>query len=244
MFHDTWSFRVPCLRGAFVVGSLLAASVGVASAARMDVPPVVISSLDHSAYFQQPPGIYQVSDGVRFPGAFNPSTGYSSSGFSANLAAYDRVRIRFEAAPGMKFVIHSFAAGFSFRAYWPKLGYGDNSGLSLPGTVTFENPAGAMPTADPNAYDRVTDLGEAIVVGHSFQVAGEFEFTAVQIDFPIGHAVPSILRSYDTVHTQADPSFGAGALAGRPDAHPMELVPSAPVATVSSSWGRLKALYR
>jgi hypothetical protein len=242
LFNDPWSMRVACMRGAFVVGPLLAASIAVASAARLDVPPVVISSLDHTAYFQGPQ--YQVADGVRFPGAFNPSTGYSSSGFSANLAAYDQVRVRFQAAPGMKFLIHSFASAFNFEAYWPKASFANNTGLSAPGTVTFENPAGAMPTPYPESYDKVTDQGEAIVVGHSYHVTGEFEFTAVQIDFPIGHAVPSILRSYDSVHTNWDPSFSASGVSGSLDAHPMELVPTAPVANVSSSWGRVKALYR
>ena len=123
-------------------------------------------------------------------------------------------------------------------------GYADNSGLSTPGAVTFENSAGAIPTVYPESYERVTDQGEAIVVGHSFTTTGEFEFTAVQIDFPIGHAVPSVLRSYGSAHSQAAPSFGAYGLSGVPDAHPMELVPTSPVATLSSSWGRLKALYR
>ena len=66
----------------------------------------------------------------------------------------------------------------------------------------------------------------------------------LKIDFPIGHAVPSVLRSYGPVPSRGSPSFGAFGLSGVPDAHPMELVPTAPVATVSSSWGRLKALYR
>lgn len=244
MFPHPWSMRFAGLRCAFLGGVLLGVSAGVAAAARIDVPPVVITSLDHYVYFQQPPGIYQLNDGVIFPGADVPSTGYSSPGFSANLASYDQVRVRFEAPPGMKFVLHSFASGFSFRGYWPKSGYADNSGPSTPGTVTFENPFGAMPTANALSYDRVTDLGEAIVVGHSFQVTGEFEFTAVQIDFPFGHSVPSFLRSYATVHSQSSPSFGAGGVAATSNVHPMEIVAIAPVATRSPTWGRLKALYR
>jgi hypothetical protein len=239
--------RLAAMSTAFMLSTSLGFHVDVASAARLDVPPVVISQLDHTAIYQPKDQSYTVRDFLQFPYAGPPpSTGYTSSGFSINPAGYDHVRVRFEAAPGLKFVVHALQPGeiFSFQAFWQELDLGDYNDYAQTGTLTFENGAGAVPTVQTYNYDSISDLAVAIIVSHQIPVNGDFEFTAIQIDFPAGHILPSAIRSFSPVQSNSAPSFSAGGRAISPDQHAIEMVSTIVTPALPTTWGRLKSIYR
>ncbi len=222
-----------CSRNAWphlAVGAILAlVATGAASAVVINIPPVEISALEHQFFTDFPfPGQNLIRDAVTFPCA---PTACSGPGFTASIGTGDTVVARFEAPAGQKFVVtrHPSASLQSFivRARWGT-GVPDGGSNFVTGTVTFENLAGTPPV-NTFSQDVLYDNGEQIVVHEDFDVVGDFEFTAVVVEFNVVHALPIIPRTYGSVFSASAPSFGSVAAgAGLSDQVIMQLVVACP----------------
>jgi hypothetical protein len=204
-------------------------------AATIDVPPITINQLRH--WFVSGFG---PRDGVVIPG-----TDYTSSGFTAAIGVGDVVRVRVQAPPGKKFRVRGPAAPatgfFHISVYWP----GSNVGAPTSATysTTFENFAGVSVSPTPN-YALVVASNRSVEVWLTYATQGDFEFTAFRVDINVVQAPPAELRSFGDVISETSPSIDAGILDDSTDRVVMEIVDDAPVPSVSTSWGRIKLLYR
>jgi hypothetical protein len=231
----------PAPKVLLVVASIATARLmcvpGSARAATVVVPPVTITQLTQVVH---PP---YVDDVVSFGGT--PEVGYTSDGFTATIATGDTVVIRFQATPGKKFVVHSgystpgIPEKFHCWAYWQA--GGGSSSLQAPYVETFEDFAGTMP---PKSYE-LTDFsyGATVVeIMHDYLVIGDFEFTALQFKMVVNVPGASGPLTYSSVRSGSGSSFGTNG-AGDASATMMEIVDTA-VPTTTTTWGRLKTLYR
>lgn len=196
----------------------------------IDIPPVEISALDHTTYYESFIGVTYVRDTVTFPSG--PGT-FSGPGFSAAIGTGDTLIARFEAPAGQKFVItrHPDATSqlFFVNAYW-STGAGDSGSHFVTGAVTFENLVGTAPV---NSYsqDGVFNTGQAIKVLERFDIVGDCEFTAIEIEFSVSHTLAKEMRTYGTVYSTSSPSFGttayrSGSLADQTVMAVMSLAPT------------------
>src|SRR5689334_9210178 len=94
--------------------ALVAATARPAAPETVHVPPVEISALAHRYAVLGDQSF--AGDEVTFPGS-----GYSSEGFTAQLDDGDTVRIRYQAPPGRRFLVHASPGSpgrFYVRSYW------------------------------------------------------------------------------------------------------------------------------
>lgn len=201
-------------RIAGIVGLVLAGWIaggdgaGSAGAATVNVPPVVVTSLAHSRFFYASPPETNVLDGVYMPTGGGTYTG---PGFAASIGTGDTIVVRMEAQPGKTFSITpgpgANATNFNIDLYW-HAGVSDVITSPQTPTITFENFQG---TAMTSTYKRgsVSDAGQAVSVQLYYTVNAPCSFSAVQISFPVTHALASTLRTYSAVRS----SFATGIFA-------------------------------
>lgn len=205
MSAHNWLGRI-----AWVVGFVFFVG-GAASAATVNVPPVVVTSLNHVRQVTSSPVQTILRDSV-----FIPTGGgtYSGPGFSAAIGTGDTIVVRLEAPAGQAFNITPGpgASGtyFGFYLYWHTAMSDSSSSIPTP-TVTFENFQGAAMT---NTYtlSYVASAGQAIVVNLQYDVNAACSFSAVQISFPVTHALASTPRTYGPVQTFSSPAISAASI--------------------------------
>ena len=200
------SRRICHIVGLLATLALLSTS-DIASAATVNIPPVEIYTLTHS--YEEDPFEKEASgsDGVAFPCAGD----CSGPGFTASIGTGDTIIARFEAPAGKKFVVTRSVApqqSFILCALW-FTGVGDQTSNFSLGIVTFENLTGTPPVST-FAQNGISDNGEAIKVREDFDVVGDFEFTAVTVEFVFANALPSTPRTYMPVGSVCVPSFFCG----------------------------------
>lgn len=203
-------------------------------AATIFVPPVTITAFEHRGF---PPT--SASDFIRIPG-----TGYTNSGFTATIATGDVVVVRIQAPPGKMFFVNGPSDGslgnFSFNFYWqsgPDIG----SGLHA-NTVTYEHFAGVPPI---EVYSLVL-IGEArnvVEVWKQYTFRGPFQFSAIEFRIT-ARTGPTTTGTFAPVASYQDPAFIIGANTFDPVRPIVEIVDLGPVPTRTTSWGRIKNLYR
>ena len=180
---------------------------GIASAATVNIPPVEVSTLHH-VYILNPVFCEAfLKDGVQFPCAPGDCSG---PGFTASIGTGDTIIARFEAPAGKKFVVTHAAAGQQFlfvNANW-FTGIGDAQSNFVTGIVTFENLSGTPPVST-FSQNGLSNNGENIRVVEQFDVVGDFEFTAMEVEFVIAHPLPSTPRTYLPVNSTSALSFGS-----------------------------------
>jgi hypothetical protein len=147
------------------------------------VPTMTISELLHS---YQPPSQFNPnaisSDYAQFG-----SSAFDVSPFTAIIAPYDTVLLRFQPPPGMRFAIHRplsvLSQKFSVQAVWDlpdsEANYVDQ------GTTTFENLHGSQPV-EFNSVIGVLE-GRSLVCTKEFH-SNAFDCTAVQVRIVVTHS--------------------------------------------------------
>ena len=168
------------------------------------VPPVTISEMAHT---YEPPDVdpyATIRDAVTFPG-----TGYTSNGFTATLAQGDTVYMRYQAPPGMKFVIHHAPNVVDEILFWNTswLAAGDAISGTDPSTIVFENASGTMPV-ESYSYVAVGNAGHVIKCDKEFPILGDFEFSAVQIKLAISKTFAVASQAFGSVSSYSVPSWG------------------------------------
>ena len=190
---------------------LLAA--GTSLSETINIPAVEISSLHHNFWYDSFDDMTVVSDTVTFPSG---PGGFSGPGFSASVGDGDRVVVRFEAPSGKKFKVtkHPDATSniFFFGAYWAT-GAGDSGSYASTGTVTFENLSGSALTEKWTQF-MVFNTGQVIKVEGQFDVGGDCEFSAVEIELSVSQPLADAMRTYGNVNSFMSPSFGVSASSG------------------------------
>lgn len=211
--------------GSILFTFVLMFCVSISIAETIEVPPIKVTSLVHSSYYDNIFDLQQWNDSVTFPSG---PGGFSAPGFSASIGTGDTIVVRVEAPAGKKFVITKHPAAtnnvFYLNAYW-FTGTGDASSAASVGNVNFENLNGTAPT---NTYQlhRVSDNGEAIKVTLIYDVNNDFSFTAMDIEFVVSHTLAEAFRTYGSVLSSSTRSFGATAegAGGLADQAVMEIV--------------------
>ena len=207
-------------------------------ASTINIPPVTITQLAHFYNIQISNIVY---DGISIPGS-----GYTSSGFTATILQGDVVTIRFQAPPGKKFVVHVprslYGEQFYVDTYW--ISIGDGATYTYPHTVVFENFHGVAPT-ETYTYVGVSERGRAVLFEKTYDVNGEWEFTAMQVTMQVSRPIPPELNTFSGVQSHTSGvDWGILAFTSGENGTLMEIVDSGIVSTARTSWGRLKALYR
>lgn len=219
------------LRVASALATLaLVAASAPARAAVINVPPVTITSLRHEFTGSS------ARDAIDIPGS-----GYTSSGFTATFGTGDVVRVRIQAPPGKKFQVRcppSSTGQFNVNVFW----HCDGGGTSYfpEAVVTFENFRGIPPTLGYHLAAANEFLVEA---WYDYTTHGNFEFTAFVVEIPVDQPLPRVSRTYEDVSSWSSPSIAGSAPATSASYKPLEIVNDDTVPSVSSTWGRLKALY-
>jgi hypothetical protein len=174
----------------------------------IQVPPVVISELNHEYYYNSWEDATSIYDGVTFlPG----EGGFSGPGFTATIGQGDHVITRFEAPEGCKFVVirHPDATQQDFHAsaFW-HTGLADISSHTETPTVTYENMTGPLPQTTYQ-WDCVYNAGQVVEVEEGTTIQGAFEFTAMQIEFTATYPLERLERIYGPVKSHAAPSYAS-----------------------------------
>ena len=199
--------RRTCYRVGALATLALFSTGGIASAAIINIPPVEVSTLHH--FFAADPFSCDTfgNDGVLFPCAPGDCSG---PGFTASIGTGDTIIARFEAPAGKKFLVtHAGAVQQSLIVNAKWIAAGDTASNFVTGTVTFENLSGTPPIST-FSQNGLSNNGEVIKVLEQFDVVGDFEFTAIEVEFVITHPVPSTPRTYMPVSSTSAPSFGSG----------------------------------
>ena len=224
-----------------VMLALPGSRIPAASAATITVPTVTITQLPHSFDGQI------VYDAVSFPTwtGGSPGTGYTSSGFTAAIANGDVITIRFEAPPGKKFVVHSpagvYGEKFFLNTFW-QAGAGGPA-YEAASTMAFENFLGVAPTETYSLFTLSTN-GGSVVAEKNYQVNGPFEFTAIQITFTASQQQTVGSQPFSAVCGYSVPGWGTAAPQSAQDVSLMEIVDMGATPAATTTWGRLKSLYR
>jgi hypothetical protein len=169
-------------------------------AATLVTPTVEVSAMGHLYYSIGPPEMWVINDGADY----GPGLGsYNQPSFSANLSAVNEVVTRVEAPPGMKFVFRmpSDASYVVFIANSQWLSAGDSGATKYTPTFTWEGLVGPAPTLDWD-WNTVGSAGNWVSTWNQFIPVGDFEFTALQVEFSFTHAVPDALKTYDPYRFQ------------------------------------------
>lgn len=183
----------------------LASVVGAQS---VHVPPVGISVLTHEHTFTPgSPPFTDTVDAVDFP---CDGVACNGPGFTASIGTGDTIVIRFEAPTGRRFAVTRAPGGnqvFFASAHWQTDNGDATSNFATP-TITFENFAGVAPTPGESLH-YVSNNGEAVYSHNVYTVNGDFSFTALDVQFTVGHALSHTSRTYHPVDSSASPSFGS-----------------------------------
>ena len=177
------------------MGLVIAFCGVVQGAATLVTPTVEVSAMEHLYYFAVPE-MWVINDGA---GSTWGLGSYNQPSFSANLSAVNEVVTRVEAPPGMKFVFR-----MPSDAIWVRLmagsqwmsAVGDTSSITDTPTITWEGLVGSAPTLDWD-WNSVANAGNWVLARNHFIPVGDFEFTALQVEFSFTHAVPDALKTYD-----------------------------------------------
>ncbi|MFN0007581.1 MAG: hypothetical protein ACKVXR_06700 [Planctomycetota bacterium] len=199
----------------------------VASAQTVYVPPVDISVLthQHTHVGGSPPHTY-TTDSVDFP--CNPGA-CNGPGFTASIGTGDTIVLRFEAPAGTRFAVHrgpgSTQTLFA-RARWRTNTTDTNSNVATP-SITFENLVGPPPVL-ALAQNYVSDDGQSVFSLNVFTVPSDFSFTALMVQFTVGHSLAPMSRSYGPVDFGSFGSFHDWYGGGLPDLTVMSIEPISP----------------
>ncbi|MBK7876612.1 MAG: hypothetical protein IPJ77_12845 [Planctomycetes bacterium] len=172
------------------------------------VPPVVISTLAHEHFVQAgPPQQTFTRDAVQFPCAAGACNGPA---FSASIGQNSNLVVRYEAPTGFKFVLTRAPGGTQYFTAWAYWQTGTNDVISnFPtASISFDDLTGPAPTST-YSLNAVSNNGHAIVSENDFLVSGGCTFTALQVEFSVGHALAAQLRAYGAVNSYSAPSFGS-----------------------------------
>jgi hypothetical protein len=184
--------RVVCFVG---VVALFGSMVVPTHAATITLPSSVVSQLAHQ-YSSDPDFGDTIRDFAESDGG--GSGNYTQTGFSANMANYNEVIVRFEALAGERFAFTFPAgasiAGLSVQAEWAA-GTGSASFTQATPAFTFEGLIGSAPTLNYNS-NYVSDNGLRVGLEEQFTAVGDFSFSAVEVSFPYSHSVPSVVSTY------------------------------------------------
>lgn len=227
--------RYTCL---VLVVAALAATSRPARAELIETPPIVITQLTHQYIYDFESGDTWVQDFIAIPG-----TGYTCSGFTAAIGTGDVVRVRIVPPTGKKFRLraHGGITAFHVAFYWsvPSPGF---SPPWDPFTFAFENPTGPPPTLQPYTQAYANEVWVFVDLG--FLVLDDFEFTALRVDITADQALAKIPRTYGDLRGSGFPPIAAFQDTTNPNLSIFEIVDDTSVPSVTSSWGRLKSLYR
>ena len=196
------------MRTAHVLWVTLFASGSAVEAQTVFVPPVDVSVLTHS--HQQSgssPPTTSTMDFVHFPCAAGACNG---PGFTAEIGTGDTIVVRYVAPAGTRFAVHFVTPGgqeFYADARWQTNGSDASSNVATP-SITFENFAGHPPFL-AQAQNSVSDDGQAVRSENTFTVLGDFSFTALRVEFTVGHSLAHLSRTYGPVSSSSYVSFGS-----------------------------------
>ena len=228
---------------AFAAAALaFAATQPPARAARVEVPPVTVTSLTHEFTGSS------ARDYIAIPGP-----GYTSSGFTAAFGTGDVVRVRVQPPTGKKFQLRApvrepgagalrvaaATGSFNVNVYWP-CGSGGTSHFN-PAEVTFENFRGIPPAL---TYSLAAVNESLVEAWFDYVTNGDFEFSAFVVDITVDQALVRAPRVFGDVGSWAWPSFGASSPTTSASVRPLEIVDDFTVASPTVTWGRIKSLYR
>ena len=136
---------------------------------------------------------------------------YSGPGFSASIGTGDVVVVRIGAPANHRFRLNDVQGTtgrfFGFNFWW-STGAGDILSNAPTATVTFEGGNGSAP-ANTYSLCAVSDNGNAVLVDLQYNITGSYEFTAIRVEFTVGHALADIMRDYGPVTTFSYPAFTA-----------------------------------
>lgn len=187
--------RLPRVVISVGMASLLCSLAVPARAVTITLPSSAVSQLAHQ-YSSDPDFGNSIRDFAESDGGGSGT--YTQAGFSANMASYDTVVVRFEALAGERFAYTvptgASSAGFLVQAEWAA-GTDSASFTQATPAITFEGLLGNAPTLNYNS-NYVSNNGLRVGLEEQFDVAGSFSFTALEVSFPYSHAVPSVVSSY------------------------------------------------
>jgi hypothetical protein len=191
------------------VHPVLVAVLSIGSLAEADtvfVPPVDISVLTHHhQYTGGSPPYTQTWDAVHFPCTGGACNG---PGFTTSIGTGDTIVVRFVAPAGTRFFVHFPGSGsqdFYAYAHWQTNSPDASSNVATP-SITFENLAGVPPSL-ASAHNLVSDDGQAVHSENQFTVSGDFSFTALEVQFTVGHSLADVSRTYNQVDSTIYFSF-------------------------------------
>jgi hypothetical protein len=190
--------RLPRVVISVGMASLLCSLGAPARAATITLPSSAVSQLAHQ-YSSDPFDPFMGNSIRDFAESDGGGSGsYTQAGFSANMASYNTVVVRFEALAGERFAYTvptgASSAGFRVQAEWAA-GTDSASFTQATPAITFEGLLGNAPTLSYNS-NYVSNNGLRVGLEEQFDVAGNFSFTALEVSFPYSHAVPSVVSSY------------------------------------------------
>jgi hypothetical protein len=187
--------RLPRVVISVGMASLLCSLAAPARAASITLPSSVVSQLAHQ-YSSNPDFGNNIRDFAESDGSGSGT--YTQTGFSANMANFNEVFVRFKARAGERFACTfpagASSAGLSVQAEWAA-GTGSASFTQATPAFTFEGLIGNAPTLNYNS-NYVSDNGLRVGLEEQFTAVGDFSFTALEVSFPYSHSVPSVVSSY------------------------------------------------
>jgi len=215
----------------------LAANSRPAHAELIEAPPIVITQLTHAFIYDSESGEFRVQDFIAIPG-----TGYTCSGFTAAIGTGDVVRVRIVPPSGKKFRLRALGgiSGFQVDIHWE-----NPDGLfthTNPFTVTFENATATAPALQP--FTLVWACAAVVQFVADFQVLNDVEFTALRVDITQHEALAKLPRTYADLGSDSIPSIAGFHDTMSPTFPAFEIIDDTAVPSATTSWGRLKSLYR